>query len=137
LPEVHSFFFSGRKRLILEEELKHLREKDKWREQLDREKKTVEGIIHGFPMPTFVVNREHKIIFWNHACKELTGYDSKEMIGTDNQYMPFYDTKRPVIADLIVDNNIDELEKYYGKKSVHKSTIVEDAYEANDYEKLG
>ena len=131
-------FFSGRKRLILEEELKHLREKDKWREQLDREKKTVEGIIHGFPMPTFVVNREHKIIFWNHACKELTGYDSKEMIGTDNQYMPFYDTKRPVIADLIVDNNIDELEKYYGKKSVHKSTIVEDAYEANDYfENLG
>jgi PAS domain S-box-containing protein len=131
-------FYSGRKRLILEEELKYLREKDKWREQLDREKKTVEGIIEGFPMPTFVINRDHKIIFWNRACKELTGYDSKEMIGTDYQYMPFYETKRPVIADLIVDNNIDGLDKYYGKKSVHKSTVVMGAYEANDYfENLG
>jgi PAS domain S-box-containing protein len=131
-------FYSGRKRLILEEELKYLREKDKWREQLDREKKTVEGIIEGFPMPTFVINRDHKIIFWNRACKELTGYDGKEMIGTDYQYMPFYETKRPVIADLIVDNNIDGLDKYYGKKSVHKSTVVMGAYEANDYfENLG
>ncbi len=131
-------FYSGRKRLLLEEELKYLREKDTWRGELDREKKTVEGIIEGFPMPTFVINREHKIIFWNHACKELTGYDGKEMIGTDNQYMPFYENKRPVIADLIVDNNIDALEKYYGKKSVHKSTAVMGAYEANDYfENLG
>jgi PAS domain S-box-containing protein len=131
-------FYSGRKRLLLEEELKYLREKDTWREQLDREKKTVEGIIEGFPMPTFVINKEHKIIFWNRACMELTGYDGKEMIGTDNQYMPFYENKRPVIADLIVDNNIDGLEKYYGKKSVHKSTVVMGAYEANDYfENLG
>jgi PAS domain S-box-containing protein len=131
-------FYSGRKRLLLEEELKYLREKDTWREQLDREKKTVEGIIEGFPMPTFVINRDHKIIFWNRACTELTGYDGKQMIGTDNQYMPFYENKRPVIADLIVDNNIDGLEKYYGKKSVHKSTVVMGAYEANDYfENLG
>ena len=131
-------FYSGKKRLILEEELKHLREKDKWREQLTREKNTVEGIIEGSPIPMFVINREHKIIFWNHACTELTGLDSKDMIGTDGQYKPFYPSKRPVIADLIVDNNIEELNKYYGKKSVHKSTIVEGAYEASDYfENLG
>jgi len=38
------------------------------------------------------------------------------MIGTDKQYMPFYPEKRPVVADLIVDNDIDGLEKFYGKK---------------------
>jgi len=131
-------FYSGKKRLILEEELKHLREKDKWREQLTREKNTVEGIIEGSPIPMFVINKEHKIIFWNHACTELTGFDGKDMIGTDSQYLPFYPSKRPVIADLIVDNNIEGLDKYYGKKSVHKSTVVEGAYEAYDYfENLG
>ncbi|HYA14075.1 MAG TPA: ATP-binding protein [Syntrophales bacterium] len=131
-------FYAGKKRLILEEELKHLREEDKLKEQLTREKKTMEGIIEGSPIPTFVIDREHKIIFWNHACKELTGLDVKDMIGTDGQYKPFYSSKRPVIADLIVDNNIEELNKYYEKKSMHKSTIVEGAYEASDYfENLG
>jgi len=125
--------YSGKKRLLLEEELKHLRDRDIWREQLAREKKTLEGIIEGSPIPTFVIDRQHKIIFWNHASTVLTGYDSKDMIGTDGQYMPFYHEKRPVIADLIVDNDIEELEKYYGEKSLHKSTVIEGAYEARDY----
>ncbi len=125
--------YSGKKRLLLEEELKHLRDRDIWREQLGREKKTLEGIIEGSPIPTFVIDREHKIIFWNKACSDLMGYNSKDMIGTDKQYMPFYHEKRPVIADLIVDNDILELEKYYGEKSLHKSTVIEGAYEARDY----
>ena len=124
---------SDKKRLLLEEELKHLRDRDIWREQLGREKKTLEGIIEGSPIATFVLDKEHKIIFWNKACSELMGYNSKDMIGTDKQYLPFYREKRPVIADLIVDNDIAELEKYYGEKSLHKSTIIEGAYEARDY----
>jgi PAS domain S-box-containing protein len=125
--------YSGKKRLLLEEELKHLRDRDIWREELAREKKTLEGIIEGSPIPTFVIDKEHKIIFWNKACSDLMGYNSRDMIGTDKQYMPFYHEKRPVIADLIVDNDIPELEKYYGEKSLHKSTVIEGAYEARDY----
>jgi PAS domain S-box-containing protein len=125
--------YSGKKRLLLEEELKHLRDRDIWREELAREKKTLEGIIEGSPIPTFVIDREHKIIFWNKACSDLMGYNSTDMIGTDKQYRPFYREKRPVIADLIIDNDIEELEKYYGEKSLHKSTVIEGAYEARDY----
>jgi PAS domain S-box-containing protein len=55
------------------------------------------------------------------------------MIGTDNQWMPFYKEKRPVIADLIVDSDLEGLEKFYGKKKVQKSTVIEGAYEATDY----
>jgi PAS domain S-box-containing protein len=57
------------------------------------------------------------------------------MIGTDRQYLPFYQEKRPVIADLIVDNDIEGLEKYYGKKRVQKSAVIDGAYEARDYYK--
>ncbi len=124
---------SGKKRLLLEEELKHLRDRDIWREELAREKKTLEGIIEGSPIPTFVIDGEHKIIFWNKACSDLMGYNSIDMTGTDKQYRPFYREKRPVIADLIVDNDIEEIEKYYGEKSLHKSTVIEGAYEARDY----
>jgi PAS domain S-box-containing protein len=77
-------------------------------------------------------------MLWNKACAELVGYGAEEMIGTDKQYKPFYPEKRPVIADLIVDDDIEGLEKYYGKKRVQKSSVVDGAYEARDfYRKLG
>ena len=130
--------YSGKKRFMLEEELKRFKERDDWQEKLAREKKTIEGIIGGSPIPTFVIDRDHRIIFWNRACEELTGYKGADMIGTDRQYIPFYAEKRPVIADVIVDDDIEGLEKYYGKKRVQKSAVVEGAYEASDfYENLG
>ncbi|MEA1935906.1 MAG: PAS domain S-box protein [Thermodesulfobacteriota bacterium] len=124
---------SGRKRLRLEEEVKHLKERSVWQEKLAREKKTIEGIIEGSPIPTFVINKEHEIILWSKACTELTGFDSKEMIGTDRQHVPFYPDKRPVIADLIIDNDTEGLKKYYGGKMVQESVVVKGAYEASDF----
>jgi PAS domain S-box-containing protein len=96
-------------------------------------RKTLEGIIEGSPIPMFVINKEHKIMFWNRAFTELSGYEGKYLIGTDRQYVPFYPEKRPVIADLIVDNHIADLEKYYGRKKVQKSTVIRGAYEAWDF----
>jgi len=103
-----------------------------------RLRKTIEGIIEGSPIPTFVINRDHRVILWNRAFTEMSGYPGETMIGTDNQWMPFYKDKRPVIADLIVDGDLEGLEKFYGKKKIQKSTVIEGAYEATDfYENLG
>jgi len=103
-----------------------------------RLRKTIEGISEGSPIPTFVIDRNHKIILWNRAFTAMSGYPGSEMIGTDNQWMPFYKEKRPVIADLIVDGDLEGLERFYGKKKVQKSTVIEGAYEATDfYENLG
>jgi PAS domain S-box-containing protein len=98
-----------------------------------RLRKTIEGIIEGSPIPTFVIDRNHRVILWNRSFTELSGYDGAEMIGTDNQWMPFYKERRPVIADLIVDSDLEGLEKFYGKKKVQKSSVIEGAYEATDY----
>jgi hypothetical protein len=101
-------------------------------------KKTIEGIIEGSPIPTFVINKKHKIMLWSKACTELAGLDSKEMIGTDRQSVPFYPEKRPVIADLIIDNDVEGLKKYYGSKMVQESAVVKGAYEARVFfENLG
>jgi PAS domain S-box-containing protein len=101
-------------------------------------RKTIEGISEGSPIPTFVIDRNHRVILWNRAFTEMSGYPGEKMIGTDNQWMPFYKEKRPVIADLIVEGDLEGLEKFYGKKKVQKSSVVEGAYEATDfYESLG
>lgn len=134
-----SLSLAGRRRLHLQQELRRLRERNDWQDKLLREKKTIEGIIEGSPIPTFVIDRDHRIIFWNKACADLTGYEGGDMIGTSNQHLPFYpDEKRPVLADLIIDQDAEDLQKYYGKKRVTKSQIIRDAYEAGAYfENLG
>ena len=131
--------FSGRRRVLLEEEIKHLREREQWQEDLALEKRKIEGIIEGSPIASFIIDRNHKIIFWNKACTELLGLRGEDMIGTDNQWMPFYPEKRPVIADIIVDQDLDEgLSRFYGEKEVQPHAIIEGAFEASDYyENLG
>lgn len=95
--------------------------------------RTIEGIIEGSPVPMFVIDREHKILYWNRAMEELTGYSAKSMIGTDNHWMPFYTEKRPLIADLIVEDDIAGLDKYYVRSPAQKSPLIEKAYEVWDY----
>jgi PAS domain S-box-containing protein len=121
-----------------DEALKRLKEREEWQSQLVRETKTVEGIIEGSPVPTMVIGNDHRIMFWNKALAELTGYGSGDMVGTDRHYLPLYKVKRPLIADIIVDGNLEILDAYYGKKQIQKSETVQDAYEAYDYyENLG
>ncbi|MCX5848361.1 MAG: PAS domain S-box protein, partial [Deltaproteobacteria bacterium] len=132
-----SFAYREGKRLRIKEGKRRLREREDWQEKLLREKKTIDGIIEGSPIPSFVINNEHKVILWNRACTEMTGYSSEEMLGTDNHYKPFYSVKRPLIADLIIDKNIEDLDKYYGNKEIKKSEKLLGAYEATDHFEIG
>jgi len=133
-----SFAYREGKRLRIREEKKRLTERRDWQEKLLREKKTIEGIMEGLPIPSFVINKEHKVILWNRACTEMTGFPSEAMLGTSNHYKPFYSVQRPLIADLIIDKNLEDLDKYYGNKEIKKSEKVLGAYEAVDhFENLG
>jgi PAS domain S-box-containing protein len=120
------------KRMRLREELDRSREREEWQSKLLREKMTIDGIIEGSPVPTFVINNEHKVILWNRACTDLTGYSSEDMINTDNYYKPFYEIKRPFLADFIVDHN-ESFEEFYGQGKVKRSETIEGAYEALKY----
>lgn len=90
-------------------------------------------IINGSAVPAFIVNRKHRVIFWNKACERLTGITSEEIIGTKLQWKPFYDQTRPVLADLIVDEVPDAeiLAHYHGK--CRKTPSHDTAFEIEDY----
>ncbi|MBW2562293.1 MAG: PAS domain S-box protein [Deltaproteobacteria bacterium] len=124
---------SSTKRLRLKEELKRLREREEWQGKLLTEHKKTEGVIEGSPIPTFVLDKEHRVILWNKACSELTGFDAGDMIGSDQHPVPFYKSERPTIADIIVDSDMGTLKKYYHTKNVRESTTVKGAYEATDF----
>lgn len=99
-------------------------------QEILKAKKTTEGILEGMPVPTFVIDRNHRIIYWNRACEELTGYPRQEMIDSRRQWLPFYLHERPSMANLVVEQNVKALERFYGDKNLQKSPNLPGAFEA-------
>ncbi len=89
-------------------------------------------IINCSPIATFVIDPEHTIIHWNHACEIITGIPASEMIGSKKAWVAFYDQERPVMADLIIDGRLNEVGTYYAGKC-HPSTVLANAWEAEDF----
>jgi len=55
-------------------------------------KKYIDTLIERSPLPTFVIDRKHRVINWNHACQQMTGIPIAETVG------------KRVHASLCVDN---------------------------------
>jgi len=90
-------------------------------------------IIDGSSIPLFVINNQHKVTHWNTAMEALTGIKREEIIGTDEQWRAFYTEKRPVMADLIVDEaSENEIETYY-KDGYKRSQLIDGAYESEGW----
>jgi len=95
--------------------------------------KMLSKIIGGSPIPSFVINKQHKVTHWNTAIESLSGISVQEIVGTDKQWRAFYTDERPVMADLIVDGaSAKEIEAYYPEK-YKKSRLIDGAYEAKDF----
>ena len=61
-------------------------------------------IIDFLPDATLVIDREGKVIAWNHAIEEMTGMAAKQMLNKgDYEYaVPFYGERRPILIDLVL-----------------------------------
>jgi PAS domain S-box-containing protein len=90
------------------------------------------SIIQGSPLPQFAIDKNHRIISWNRAIEEFSGITEAEVKGKRVPWIVFYDTERPVLADLLVDEKVEELAEWYQGK-ISKSRLVDGAYEATDF----
>ncbi len=74
-------------------------------------------ILDGSPVPTFVIDASHVVVYWNDALARMSGIPAAEVLGTHHQWRAFYRAHRPVLADLVVDGAPrDLLEKFYRGK---------------------
>ncbi len=100
--------------------------------QRKRVEETLTKIIDGTSIPSFVINKQHKVTHWNTAIESLSSIKKEEIIGTDEQWKAFYPKKRPSMADLIVDGaSVNEVKTYYTE--CRKSHLIDGAYEAEDF----
>ena len=109
---------------------KNITERKRIEQEVLQEKKTTEGILEGLPVPVFVIDRQHHITYWNKACEEVTSFSRHQMIGTKKHWLPFYDQERPILADLVVDQNLKALEQYYHDQNLRPSSDFPGAFEA-------
>ncbi len=101
-------------------------------EKLEYINKMLSQVIQVNSIPTFVIDSSHNVILWNKALEKLTGKTEEEMLGTQRQWVAFYATNRPVMADLIVDAAVeDEIEKNYRGK--YQKALIDGGYEAEDF----
>jgi len=123
-------FFSNHLSKIVEERTEHLQTVEK---ELVERQRDLSQIVQGSTLPTFVINKEHIVTHWNIACEKLTGYKADEIVGTDKHWKPFRQKKRPLMADVIVDQlGEEEIRKYYGNEW-RKSALIEGAYQAEQF----
>ncbi len=85
------------------------------------------------PVAQFAIGLDHKITFWNKPCELLTGYLAADMVGSDLQWKPFYTSKRPVLADLLIKKDFKQFLKLYENKGAECSEVVPYAWEAVDF----
>ncbi|MDD2897940.1 MAG: response regulator, partial [Desulfuromonadaceae bacterium] len=81
---------------------------------LKESKQQLANIIDFLPDAAFVVDNDMKIISWNRAMEEMTGFLKKDMLGEgDHAYaIPFYGKRRKQLLDLL-DVSDAELELNY------------------------
>ncbi len=93
-----------------------------------------EKLIENSAVATFVLDHRHTVLTWNTACQELTGIPASKMIGTDNHWKAFYPYKRPCLADVIIDgdvNRLSDLYSVYAKSTLNPNSLHAEGWYPN------
>ena len=83
-------------------------------EALKQSESRLSNIIEFLPDATFAIDLEGKIITWNRAIEEMTGFSAETMLGKGNyEYaIPFYGERRPILVDFLSLWNNDIAKRY-------------------------
>jgi signal transduction histidine kinase len=115
------------------ETLEDITEKKRAEDSLRDSERMLQNVIQGSPIPTFVIGRDHRVIYWNRSLEELSGIRAHEVLGSTDHWRAFYRSgARPCLADLLVDRDFDAIESWYAGKC-RKSPLIEESYEATDF----
>ena len=77
--------------------------------------KLFDDVYNTFPNPSFIMATDEKITAWNQANETLTGWQADKVIGKEKytSSLPYYDTPRPMMANLIMQPDPDWQSTYF------------------------
>ena len=136
--EVHGYpIFAGDGRVAQMIELSlDITERKNMENQLRAQRQFTAKLIKYSAVPTFVLDAQHRILFWNKPCERMTGIKAADMVGTTGQWRPFYAHPRPCLADLVLDGTAEQAGLLYG--FIEKSRVLPHGYHAEGwFENIG
>lgn len=81
-------------------------------------------IMNVSPVPQFVINNDHNVIYWNHALEKLSKIKAENILGTNDQWKVFYNSERPCMADFIVNGRLEEIPKWYNTQDSRSKFVL-------------
>jgi PAS domain S-box-containing protein len=114
------------------ETIRDITDRKRAEQEIVRSHRSLEDIISFLPDATFAINREGVVITWNKEMEELAGIPAASMIGKgDFEYsLPFYNERRPMLANLILMPEAD-VERLYTHVQREGDTLVVDTFIPN------
>lgn len=89
-------------------------------------------IVDGSPIPTFVLDAEHRVTHWNRACENLTRSSRVDVLGHTDAWRHFYSEHAPLLADLVVSGSKDdEIAEHH--QTFSRSALISEAIEAEAF----
>ncbi len=105
----------------------------RWSDELfSNGEQCLHSVVGSSPIPAFVIGKDHRVIYWNRALAELSGIRAEDVVGTRQHWRAFYNSERPCMADLLVDESPETVSRWYAGKHI-KSKLIDDAFEATDF----
>ena len=98
-------------------------------EQLQSVFRRIQNIFDFLPDPTFVIDKDHRVIAWNHAIENMTGvkYENIVLKGNYEHSLPFYKERRPILIDFICNPHF-MMAKYYSYFERDGDSIYAETY---------
>lgn len=111
------------------ESVRDITDRKRAEQEIVQSHRELADIIDFLPDATFVIDREGVVITWNKAMEELTGISAVYMVGKGNyEYaLPFYNERRPLLANLILMPEAD-VKSRYAHMQREGDTLVVDTF---------
>ncbi len=102
LKSVNPVTIGGQSFLI--ESFIDLTERKRMEKQISESRQLFADIISFLPDPTFVIDKDGKVLAWNRALEQLSGVPAEDIIGKgDHEYsLWMYGKRRPIFIDLVL-----------------------------------
>jgi len=96
-------------------------------DKLRESERRLADIIDFLPDATIAIDKEGHVIVWNRTAEEITGVKAGDMLGKgEYQYsVPFYDERRPMLIDFILNKNIASEALYSTFKKENGNLLAE------------
>jgi PAS domain S-box-containing protein len=92
-------------------------------------KRYMDEIFDRYPLPTFVLDKNHRVIQWNKACEELSGILAEEILGK-KVWDGFHVSDKGSLGDILIDD-MNSITRDYGESIINQ--LDPDSFEIDTF----